>query len=178
MANKNPSAITAAQVKTGEIVDTRTGEVATAGANENLHAESDALDVASLRMLADPTMMAALKKAADMKASDFKTLDKDFWTPGKPGTPEAVLQGIYLGRAKAGRLLQHAIGAQSLDGKRGVIVRVNGTHGLTNALKQCAPRDFVRIEYMGDKTSKGLVSGAAQDFKEWNVTRLAFEQTA
>lgn len=152
-----------------EIVDSRTGEVVNAGP---LAPQSEALDLESLRLMNDPDFMKNLQKAAAAKKEDFKALDKDFWSPGAAGTADAVLQGIYMGSAKDGRLVQHAIAVVGSKGQP-VLKRVNGTHALTNALtKQCKPSDKVRIEYMGDKTSQGLVSGQGQKFKEWEVTKL------
>lgn len=156
-----------------EIVDTRTGEVV--DANSSLaHSEADNQDAAILALLSGPDMKAALAAAEKAPVAAFKVLEVDFWRHGAPGTPEAVLQGIFLGSGKKGeRLLQHVFGKLGSDGKP-YTVTVNGTHGLTGALKQCEPRDTVRIEYLGDAKSAGLITGVGQTFKKWDVKRIPY----
>lgn len=160
------------------IIDTRSNTEVDA-ANLALMEESNQLDAASAAILASCDMLARITAIGAAKKEQFGKLEVDFWTPSEPGTPGAVIQGIYLGRAKMGdRLLQHAVAVPSSDGKRAVVVRLNGRAGLTNALKQCEPKDGVRIEYMGEKTSQGLVTGKGQKFMTWEVTRIPADKLA
>lgn len=152
-----------------EIVDNRTGEVMPmSGAVDAL----DELTVGALSGGGD--LLERLKKAKAAKKEDFGALEKDFWAPGKPGTDEAVIQGVYIGSAKVGRLVQHAIAQMGKDGKP-FAVRLNGGHSLTNQLKQCAPRDLVRIEYNGEQNTKGVASadGTGRTMGMWTVTKIA-----
>lgn len=159
----------------GEVIDTRTGEIVTAGADM---AQSDALDSIASRLLSQGDFAARLATAAKAKPEEFKALELDFWKPadrnqGEPCLAGHFLQGIFLGSAKMGRLQQHALAVEGTNnGGKPVIVRLNGTHALTNAFKQCEPKDMVRVEYMGESTSKGLVTGTGQTFKNWVVTKI------
>lgn len=154
-----------------EITDTRTGEVvslARSGGQTN-----DLLDAQAAALLGSSELMKALDKAAVAKKEEFSEIEVDFWSPGAVGTPEAVIQGLYVGWSKRARLIQHALVVKQ-NGKP-TIVKLNGRHGLTSALKQFKPKDGVRIEYMGEGVSQGLASddGQGNKFTKWDVRRIS-----
>jgi hypothetical protein len=154
------------------IVDSRTGEVVDMDNGDR--SGSDALAASALSVLSMGNLGALLDKAEKAKEADFQKLEDDFWNPGTPGTPEAIIQGMYVGSGKneGARIIQHAIVRKGKDGQP-VVVRLNGRHGLTSALQQLEPKDLVRIEYLGEGVSQGLVSGkAGNKFKQWKVTKI------
>ncbi len=94
----------------------------------------------------DKDMVKAMDEALKAKDAAFQKEDDNFWKPEKAGDK---LKGIYLGSAKSGRLLVHAIGTKDSKGKP-LAVRVNGTAVLTRKLKRGAIGQGVIIEYLGE----------------------------
>ncbi len=112
-------------------------------------------------------MNSALDNVTKAKPEAFLASETDFWKPGLPGTPEAILQGIYLGYSKIGRSLQHAFAVKSKRDGKPMVMRCNGTHGLTRELLKLSPRDGVRVEFKG-KT--GTLGG--NTYANWDVRKL------
>ncbi len=149
-----------------EITDSRTGEVVAM-------AVVDPIDQLAGQLLNSDALMKSLDETAKAKDADFGALEKDFWKPGAVGTPDAVLKGVYLGSAKVGRLIQHAVAQKGKDGKA-FAVRLNGGHSLTSQLKQVSPGQGVRIEYKGETATLGLANpeGKGNKMGQWVVTKL------
>jgi len=168
-----PTAATAAiaprpsPVGNGEIVDTRTGEVASLSTG----AADDLMDAQALAIMSSGDILAKLKAVKAAKAEDFsETLEADFWKPKAEGDE---IRGVYVGSAKAGRILQHGLAQEGKNGQP-FVIRMNGGHSLTAQFKQVKPGEPVRVQYKGKVTTKGVAneSGAGRDMGDWVVTKL------
>lgn len=159
-----------------EVVDTRTGEVVSLSKGANSKA-NDLLDAQVAAMLSGGDFMSKLDAALKAKPEEFQTLEKDFWKPellgGDAGNGN-VLQGVFAGSAKVGRLLQHAVVKKDKAGKP-YVVRFNEGFQLTAALKQVKPGEGVRIECTGKSKTAGIGSetGQGNTMANWKVTKIS-----
>lgn len=94
-----------------------------------------------------------LEQVNKAKTEDFALHeDEEFWKPTKPGD---FIKGVYLGHFKKARYLVHGVARLDKEGNK-IVTRVNGTHVLTSALKQCKPGTGVLIVFKEEsKTEAG-----------------------
>lgn len=111
----------------------------------------------------DKRLVAAAEMAVSLKEKAFDEEVNDFWKPtekkhGAPVRDGDVLQGVYVGFEKVGRLRQFMV-AIPHPKKKGaaLIMRFNGTHILAKKLRDTIPQGdgpkVVRIEYLGTDNS-------------------------
>lgn len=168
---KAPASTPPPAAQSQEITDTRTGEVMTLAPRGGVSTKgTDAVDAQLAVLAGNAGFLDKLKKAEALKVDDFKEVEKDFWKPSKAGD---FIQGVFAGSQKVGRILQHAVVKLGKDGKP-YAVRMNEGFALTNALKQVAPGQGVRIEFLGQQTTKGIAneSGQGNTMGMWKVTKV------